>query len=156
MIENYCRESGVRNLQKFIERIFRKVAYKVVRGEKKTLSISESVLPSFVGKPRYTSDRYYSSPPVGVVMGLAWTSMGGATLYVETSISKSGVRAGLQCTGQMGDVMKESTELAYTFAKIFFEDEANGNRFFETVSQETRWVKITGSHSHAHSRRSNA
>lgn len=92
-------------------------------------SVSDENLNEFVGKPLFTSDRMYETTPPGVVMGLAWTAMGGSTLYIETVTKKGGVAegeesgkggagGGLVSTGQLGDVMKESTEIAYTFAKV--------------------------------------
>ncbi len=68
-------------------------------------------------------------------MGLAWTAMGGATLYVETVANRTGGNPELKCTGQMGDVMKESTNIAYTYAKNFLHQVADTNRFFELVSR---------------------
>ena len=88
------------------------------------LQIDTENLSDFVGKPLFISDRMYETTPPGVVMGLAWTAMGGSTLYVETVGKKGGKGGeggeggGLATTGQLGDVMKESTEIAYTFAKV--------------------------------------
>lgn len=76
IIKSYCRESGVRNLQKHIEKVVRKVAFKVVKKEGDQYSIEPSNLQDFVGKPVFTHDRMYETTPAGVVMGLAWTSMG--------------------------------------------------------------------------------
>eukprot|EP01119_Soliformovum_irregulare_P013014 TRINITY_DN342_c0_g1_i4.p1 TRINITY_DN342_c0_g1~~TRINITY_DN342_c0_g1_i4.p1 ORF type:complete len:524 (-),score=179.60 TRINITY_DN342_c0_g1_i4:19-1590(-) len=132
LIQDYCREAGVRNLQKHVEKIFRKVAYKVVTGEKKVVTVTDKNLEEFVGKPVFNSDRYYDKTPVGVVTGLAWTSMGGATLYIESGLAKSAGKPGLHRTGQMGSVMKESTEISFTVAKNFLEQLDSGNRFFET------------------------
>ena len=93
IINGYAREAGVRTLENNIKKIMRKVAVKVVRGEEENLeskefSITEKNLDKYLGKPIFTSDRFYQRTPVGVCMGLAWTSMGGATLYVETIISQ--------------------------------------------------------------------
>jgi len=131
LISSYCREAGVRNLQKSIEKILRKVAYKVVKGTRKIVTVTPQNLIDFVGKEVFNSDKYYEITPPGVVMGLAWTSMGGATLYVETVIKKHDT-VGLKTTGQMGEVMKESTEIAYTFAKTYLDDVSPGSRFLET------------------------
>jgi Lon-like ATP-dependent protease len=76
LIKNYCRESGVRNLKKHIEKIFRKSALKLLRDKSENLVISESNLRTFVGNPTFSTDRLYAKPPPGVVMGLAWTGMG--------------------------------------------------------------------------------
>ena len=75
-----------------------------------------------MGNPLFISDRMYETTPPGVVMGLAWTAMGGSTLYIETALSeraKEGVAGGVvSSTGQLGEVMKESVEIAFTFAKV--------------------------------------
>lgn len=76
LIKYYCRESGVRNLQKHIEKVIRKVAYKIVQNEISTANITPDNLNEYVGKPIYTHDRMYTDTPPGVVMGLAWTAMG--------------------------------------------------------------------------------
>lgn len=87
------------------------------------VTVSTDNLTDFVGKPIFTSDRMYDVTPPGVVMGLAWTAMGGSTLYIETTIKKRSEKEETGCgslfsTGQLGEVMKESTDIAYTFAKV--------------------------------------
>ncbi|ETN67922.1 hypothetical protein AND_000248 [Anopheles darlingi] len=84
LIRSYCRESGVRNLQKQIEKIVRKAAFKVVRKEADFTEVSADNLSDLLGKPIFTHDRMYDTTPPGVVMGLAWTAMGGSALYIET------------------------------------------------------------------------
>ncbi|XP_058002879.1 lon protease homolog 1, mitochondrial isoform X2 [Hevea brasiliensis] len=211
LIENYCREAGVRNLQKHIEKIYRKIALKLVRqgelsesdvsGETKKAkaesvqSSSESVegssnkqnnetsveaetvtidqpsdqiqgpvdqpadskeatetekieesevtravekvlvdtsnLADFVGKPVFHAERIYEQTPIGVVMGLAWTAMGGSTLYIETTQVEQGEGKGaLQLTGQLGDVMKESAQIAHTVARAILVGKEPDNPFF--------------------------
>lgn len=76
LIKSYCRESGVRNLQKHIEKVIRKVAFKIVKKESTKLIVTEENLNEFLGKPTFTHDRMYALTPPGVVMGLAWTAMG--------------------------------------------------------------------------------
>lgn len=88
LIKSYCRESGVRNLQKHIAKVHRKVAFKVVKKEAEKLEVTKDNLQDFVGKPTFTHDRMYELTPPGVVMGLAWTAMGGSTLFIETTIRK--------------------------------------------------------------------
>ena len=80
----YCRESGVRNLKKYIEKAYRKVAYKIVSNkEEKMINIDANVLKEFVGQPLFDSDRlYHDYSPPGVVMGLAWSSMGIFSLII--------------------------------------------------------------------------
>ncbi|XP_064083719.1 lon protease homolog, mitochondrial-like [Macrobrachium nipponense] len=121
LIRQYCRESGVRHLQKLIEKIMRRVAYNIACGEKENISVEADNLETFVGKPKFSHDRMYDATPPGVVMGLAWTAMGGSTLYIETTgRAVEGDREGsFETTGHLGDVMKESTRIAFTYAKQF-------------------------------------
>ncbi|XP_077988788.1 lon protease homolog, mitochondrial-like [Glandiceps talaboti] len=133
LIKSYCRESGVRNLQKHIDKIYRKAAYKIVNGENDKIDVLPDNLQDFVGKPIFTTDRMYEITPPGVVMGLAWTSMGGSTLYIETVIKKFDEEAkdgSVELTGQLGDVMKESAHIAYTFSKSFLLNNDPDNKFF--------------------------
>jgi ATP-dependent Lon protease, bacterial type len=126
-------------LNKYIEKISRKLALQVVAEEEgaeltedskrksNTWVVSEDNLEEYVGKPIFTSDRLYDKDPLphGIVMGLAWTSMGGSALYIETQAIKRGSdsegkpRGGglLKVTGQLGKVMEESTQIAYTVAR---------------------------------------
>jgi len=93
--------------------------------------IDESNLADYVGKPVFQEEKIYEQTPVGVVMGLAWTSMGGSTLYIETTFVEEGEgKGGLHITGQLGDVMKESAQIAHIVARrIMFEKEPE-NLFF--------------------------
>ncbi|CAC5369701.1 PRSS15 [Mytilus coruscus] len=107
LIKHYCRESGVRNLQKQVEKIFRKAALKMVKENTENIEISTDNLSDYVGKPLFTSDRMYNVTPPGVVTGLAWTAMGGATLYIET-VLKRAIETGsdkdgaMEVTGNLG------------------------------------------------------
>jgi Lon-like ATP-dependent protease len=99
------------------------------------LIINETNLSDFVGPPIFQSDRLYEHTPVGVVMGLAWTAMGGSTLYVETSLVEQGEGKGkLQMTGQLGDVMKESATIAHTLSRQILREREPENNFFATAS----------------------
>lgn len=186
LINKYCRESGVRNLKKQIEKVYRKSALKIVTDlgeeafpeaealteegkiaqqeaekdqtnvketpeniEKETtvkprvalqvpdsvhVSINKDNLKDYVGPPVFTSDRLYDVAPPGVAMGLAWTSMGGAALYVESILEKAlsaNTSPGLERTGSLKNVMKESTIVAYSFAKSLLAREFPKNKFFE-------------------------
>lgn len=132
LIKSYCRESGVRNLRKQLEKIYRKTAYKIVNDKETNVKITENNLRDFVGKPVYQHDKMYEQTPPGVCMGLAWTSHGGSTLYIETlqqkmsSTSKS-TDGRIEFTGNLGDVMKESVRIAYTFSKVFANTIDNSN-----------------------------
>ncbi|XP_072401412.1 lon protease homolog, mitochondrial [Diabrotica undecimpunctata] len=135
LIKSYCRESGVRNLQKHIEKVVRKVAYKVVKEESAFVKVDQSNLQEFVGKPVFTQDRMYPVTPPGVVMGLAWTAMGGSTLYIETTTRKQSTEKDtdgtLELTGHLGDVMKESAKIAMTVARNFLLRNDPGNQFLQ-------------------------
>ncbi|KAF8394662.1 hypothetical protein HHK36_020878 [Tetracentron sinense] len=228
LIENYCREAGVRNLQKHIEKIYRKIALQLVRQgvsnepppvvgdqvvgadeatEKPVNELSEIVvegetligaeseegshhepaseisteadqmqtdipadkipcavdnpldskdeieaeklqeteaskivekvlidtpnLSDFVGKPVFHAERIYDQTPVGVVMGLAWTAMGGSTLYIEiTQVEQGEGKGALHITGQLGDVMKESAQIAHTVARAILLEKEPDSPFF--------------------------
>ncbi|CAI5481703.1 unnamed protein product [Closterium sp. Yama58-4] len=137
LIETYCREAGVRNLQKHIERIYRKVALKIVRreGERekrdKVSAAAASGLLEDGEEDKNSSERMYDETPVGVVMGLAWTAMGGSTLYVEaTVIEQAAERGSLELTGQLGDVMRESATIAHTVARQILTRADPGSEFF--------------------------
>ncbi|XP_048484695.1 lon protease homolog, mitochondrial isoform X2 [Plutella xylostella] len=137
LIKSYCRESGVRNLQKHVEKIARKVAYKIVKEEAPTLEVTSSNLSSLVGKPTFINDRMYDVTPPGVVMGLAWTAMGGSTLYIETAIRNATVDdkaplGSLEITGNLGDVMKESARIALTVARNYMRKIDKDNTFLNT------------------------
>lgn len=139
LIKQYCRESGVRNLQKQVEKVLRKSAYKIVSGEAESVEVTPENLQDFVGKPVFTVERMYDVTPPGVVMGLAWTAMGGSTLFVETSLrrpqdkdAKGDKDGSLEVTGQLGEVMKESARIAYTFARAFLMQHAPANNYLVT------------------------
>jgi ATP-dependent Lon protease len=195
LIKSYCRESGVRNLKKQIEKVYRKSALKIVQelgeevlpeedalteegksaleeSEKKSVTAEESQqgdkeqpspevvegettekprkplqvpdtvhvaigkdnLTDYIGAPVFTSDRLYEVSPPGVSMGLAWTQMGGAAMYIESILQaplRPSTRPQLEVTGNLKNVMKESTSIAYSFAKSFMVKEFPDNHFFD-------------------------
>ena len=137
LIKNYCRENGVRNLKKQIEKINRKAAFKIVQdhvAKDTVISITPNNLRDYVGSPVFTSDRMYDTTPPGVVMGLAWR---GSALYIESVLDaaiKSDSKPSFHRTGQMGDVMKESSTIAYTYAKSFIAKNHSENIFFDKAS----------------------
>jgi len=137
IIEGYARESGVRNLENNLKKIIRKVAVEIVRSEQKkgrkkvkSVTITEKNLEKYLGKPIFTSDRYYEKTPVGVCTGLAWTAMGGATLYVE-AVETASEKTQMKLTGQAGDVMKESAQIAWSYAASEAKRYAPKCSFFE-------------------------
>lgn len=111
IIEGYAREAGVRNLEKQLNRVIRKAAVKLLAGEKQ-ISVNAANLVDYLGEPYFRKEKLQKG--IGVVTGLAWTSMGGATLTIEASRVHNGSR-GFKQTGQLGDVMKESSEIAYSY-----------------------------------------
>ncbi|CAB3244157.1 unnamed protein product [Arctia plantaginis] len=133
LIKSYCRESGVRNLQKHIEKIARKVAFKIVKQETDKLIVTDGNLSELVGKPTFKHDRMYDITPPGVIMGLAWTAMGGSTLFIETAVRNNVVddksHGSLELTGHLGDVMKESAKIALTVARNYINTHFPDNKF---------------------------
>lgn len=130
IINGYAREAGVRTLENNIKKIMRKVALKLARGKGTKVTITEKNLSTYLGKPIFTSDRYYEVNPVGVTTGLAWTAMGGATLYVE-AVKYPSEKTEMKLTGQAGDVMKESAQIAWTYAQSNVRRYAHEIPFFE-------------------------
>jgi len=136
IINGYAREAGVRSLENNIKKIMRKVAVKFARvedrkGKKRPkVLVTEKNLAEYLGKPIFTSDRYYKHNPVGVCTGLAWTSLGGATLYVE-AIEYPSEKTEMKLTGQAGDVMKESAQIAWSYVHSCSEQYAPGVPFFD-------------------------
>ena len=117
IIERYTRESGVRQLEKQIDKALRKIAYKrQMEGTNDYQKITPNELEGLLGKPPFYRDIYQGNDYAGVVTGLAWTSVGGEILFIETSLSK-GKGSKLTLTGNLGDVMKESAILALEYVK---------------------------------------
>ncbi|MGR3985259.1 MAG: endopeptidase La [Gammaproteobacteria bacterium] len=110
--EQYAREAGVRKFEKMLGAIARKAAMKLLQGEAPPLLVTARNLGDYLGKPPHAEDARIRG--VGVVTGLAWTALGGATLDIEASRAH-GFSRGLKLTGQLGDVMKESAEIAYSY-----------------------------------------
>ena len=116
IVENYTRESGVRELDRVIAKVMRKVAKAIATDESYDSTIKPDMLKKYLGAPRYQHDVYDIEDYTGVVTGLAWTSVGGEILYIESSLSRS--KGGkLTLTGNLGDVMKESAMLALEYVK---------------------------------------
>ena len=117
IIERYTRESGVRGLEKQIDKLFRKLALRIAKEEgAMPVTLDEAEVGSLLGKPLYSRDKYQGNEYAGVVTGLAWTSVGGEILFIETSLSR-GKGSKLTLTGNLGDVMKESAMLALEYIK---------------------------------------
>ena len=130
LIENYTRESGVRGLEKAIGSLMRKCAVKLASGES-VGKIEKQDVTEMLGKPKYTKEIYQGNELPGVVTGLAWTSVGGVILFIETSISK-GKEGKLTLSGNLGDVMKESAGLALSYIRAHADELGLSEEIFET------------------------
>ena len=129
IIHNYTREAGVRNLERSIGKICRKVAREIVENEVKKVSITTKNLSDYLGKEKLTFIKANDKDEVGIVRGLAWTSVGGDTLQIEVNIvSGKGV---IKLTGNLGNVMKESAEIAISYARSVAEQYGINPEFFE-------------------------
>jgi ATP-dependent Lon protease len=115
IIQEYTREAGLRNLEREIAAVSRKVARKVAEGNRKKVMITTKNLHGYLGPSKYLPESQIEQDLVGVTTGLAWTEFGGDTLYVEASCRKG--KKELLLTGNMGDVMKESVQAALTYIK---------------------------------------
>lgn len=112
IIERYAREAGVRNLEKRIAQVARKTVVKILRGAETPIHVTAKNLETYLGKPVFRDEKPLAG--VGVMTGLAWTPLGGATLDIEATRVHEATR-GFKYTGQLGDVMKESAEIAYSY-----------------------------------------
>jgi ATP-dependent Lon protease len=115
LILEYTREAGVRNLEREIGNLCRKTAKTVAMGQKSTTKITARNLPKYLGPPKHSGMTEPVKPQVGVIMGLAWTPVGGDILFIETSAVKG--RGSLTMTGSLGDVMKESARAALSYIR---------------------------------------
>lgn len=153
LIKHYCREAGVRSLRQHLERLYRKAALRLVREQNTSSDPSEEVSPQssqlgidtadlkgYVGSPIFHAETLYTGEllPPGVVTGLAWTTMGGSILYMETLLERTISGAGdkptsgsLLRTGQLGKVMEESSSIAYSYAKAFMTQYHPESAFFQ-------------------------
>lgn len=158
IINGYAREAGVRSLENNLKKIMRKVALSIVKeqqkiekelalkgkrkkgkseqkeatdlNENKGCRITSTSLTKYLGKPIFTSDRFYKRTPVGVTMGLAWTALGGASLYIE-AIKVASEKTEMKLTGQAGQVMTESSQIAWSYLQSFIRLYAPGYTFFK-------------------------
>jgi len=129
IVDGYAREAGVRNLENRIKKIMRKAAMAFAEGQKPPLNVGVRDLASYLGKPLFTPDEIFQGVP-GVVTGLAWTSMGGATLQIEATAVASKTK-GFKQTGQLGKVMVESSEIAYSYTMGHLEHFGAPKDFFD-------------------------
>lgn len=130
IVEGYARDPGVRTVEKQIKKIVRKGAVKLLEHQAERIVVAPDDLRDLLGRAPFRDDSVYAKPRPGVVLGLAWTSMGGDTLFIEaTAIPQE--RAGFKQTGQLGKVMLESSEIAYTHARRLVARRAKARGFFD-------------------------
>ncbi len=122
LISGYTAEAGVRGLKKQLDVLCRSAAVKLVKGEQKSISVSEKRLPQFLGHHEIRHEHVLANKEPGVVTGLAWTAAGGEILFIETSLAPG--KGNLIITGQLGDVMKESARIALSLVKHMYPEEA--------------------------------
>ena len=129
IVDGYARDPGVRSVEKHIKKILRKAAREIVADKTRRIKVDTPEVREYLGKRLFEDDMLFKYPAIGVVTGLAWTSMGGDTLFIEASSVATG-KPGFKQTGQLGDVMVESTEIAYTYVRSFFENDKQAAEFF--------------------------
>ena len=133
IIDHYTRESGVRSLERQIATICRKVVTKIALEEDYNRSLTKEDVEAYLGKPKFNRDMWENNNYYGVVTGLAWTSVGGEILFIETSLSKAKAPT-LTLTGNLGDVMKESATIALGYIKAHAEHFGISQKDIETHS----------------------
>jgi ATP-dependent Lon protease len=129
IIDGYAREPGVRGLENNIKKILRKAVKKIVEKKQRTVTVGAGNVKDYIGNRVFTDDNFFKDRTPGVVMGLAWTSLGGDTIFIEATKVETG-RGGFKQTGQLGNVMVESSEIAYTFIRSFLGDDKKTRKFF--------------------------
>ena len=129
IVDGWAREAGVRGLENCLKKIIRKSARRIVENPGREVRIGKDDLTDLLGKKVFSEGKAYKKPRVGVVCGLAYTSMGGATLYIEAIPVPTG-KAGYKQTGQLGQVMIESSEIAYTYVRSFLSKDESAAEFF--------------------------
>ena len=133
IIDNYTRESGVRNLERKIAAICRKVVTRISLEEDYNISVTSEDLVAYLGKKRYSRDEWETNKYIGVVTGLAWTQVGGEILFIETSLSSSKTPT-LTLTGNLGDVMKESASIALGYIKAHADEFGIARKILDTTA----------------------
>lgn len=128
VIRGYTKEAGVRNLERKIGEICRKAAREIYEGKSEVVSVDNENLETYLGKERYTIDKINEKDEIGIVRGLAWTSVGGDTLQIEVNIMPG--KGEFRLTGQLGDVMKESAQAGISYIRSVSEDYGIDSEFF--------------------------
>ncbi len=128
LIRGYTREAGVRNLERKIAEVCRKSARQIFEKEKKTIRITHKNLKEYLGKEKYSYDEANPDDEIGIVRGLAWTSVGGDTLEIEVNIMPG--KGAIQLTGQLGDVMKESAQTGISYIRSVSQEYGISESFY--------------------------
>jgi len=129
IVRGYTREAGVRNLERKIGEVCRKAAREIYEGEKKSVKVTEQNLNKYLGKPKYDFDKRNEQDEIGIVRGLAWTSVGGDTLEIEVNTMPG--KGDFNLTGQLGDVMKESAQAGISYIRSVSEEYGIPKEFFK-------------------------
>lgn len=129
IIHNYTREAGVRTLERRIGAVYRKAARQFLENKKEVIEITDLNLETYLGKEKVTFEDVNEDDEVGIVRGLAWTSVGGSTLQIEVNVMPG--KGNLSLTGQMGDVMKESARTALSYVRSVCPDYKVADNYFE-------------------------
>lgn len=129
IIHNYTREAGVRTLERRIGSVYRKAARQFLENKKEVIEITDLNLETYLGKEKVTFEDVNEDDEVGIVRGLAWTSVGGSTLQIEVNVMPG--KGNLSLTGQMGDVMKESARTALSYVRSVCPDYKVADNYFE-------------------------
>lgn len=131
IIDGYAREPGVRGLENHIKKIMRKVARESVKESGQRIKVDAADVSRYLGQRQFLNENLFETPPLGVVTGLAWTQLGGDTLYIEANHINTG-KSGFRQTGQLGDVMVESSEIAYAYIRAISSTDPKLKDWFST------------------------
>lgn len=131
IIDGYAREAGVRGLENSIKKILRKTVNRIIENPDQNIRIHKDELKDLLGKRHFTEEQAFKKPRIGVITGLAYTSMGGTTLHVESVPIPTG-QPGFKQTGQLGQVMVESSEIAYNYVRSLMRENDEATEFFKT------------------------
>ena len=129
LIDNYTKEAGVRTLERFISKLCRKTAKAIVSEEKKSVRISEKNIEEYLGAKKYTDDNLSDKNEIGMVNGLAWTSVGGVVMPLEASVFDG--KGTIETTGSLGDVMKESAKIAVSYVRSIADKYGISHEFYK-------------------------
>lgn len=130
IVDGYAREAGVRGLENCIKKILRKSVNKIIENPDQSIRIKKDELKDLLGKRLFSEEQAFKKPRVGVITGLAFTSMGGTTLHIESVPIPTG-QPGFKQTGQLGKVMVESSEIAYSYIRSLMRGNSEGTEFFK-------------------------